>query len=126
MSKTIFVIEPDINFSLSLNAKLGLLDHRIVSHASYLHNNIILSLKDHDPDMVLIELGDNPNYSLELVHKIKTEKLEPSFKVIIYTDRYSNVLEERSLLYGADYVYDKNILSIDELVNRIHRILSHA
>ena len=76
--------------------------------------------------MVLIELGDNPDYSLELIHKMKTEKLEPNFKVIVYTDKYSNALEERSLLYGADHVYDKNILSIDELVNRVHKILSRT
>lgn len=126
MDKKIFIIEDDANILYGLQAKLRVEGFDVeISTGADVMEMIMLKLKYTRPDFIILDLLLPNNDGFEILKSIKADDEIKNSKIIIFSSLSDADSRNRGLSLGADQYIAKSELTIDELTEKIKRIISN-
>lgn len=126
MPKKIFIIEDDVNILYSLQAKLRVDGHQVITSMGNETDEIVLEkIKSHSPDYLILDLILPVSDGFNILRLLKSSWGLPHLPVFIFTSLGDSESREKVDKLGASHYLLKSELNIDEALEKINKILAN-
>lgn len=125
-SKKIFIVEDDANLLYGLESQfVGAGLEVEVSEADEEIEELLTTIKDFNPDYLVLDLILPKIDGFELVKKIREDDELSEKEIFIFTDLSDEDSRSRSLEIGADYVFFKEDFDTFEFAEKVIKIIAN-
>lgn len=124
--KRVFIIEDDANILYGLQARLGLEGFKIeVNNGSGEIFDLVNKIKTFNPKYVILDLLMPEVDGFEIAKAIKSDSETEKIIIFAFTNLSDSDSKNKALDVGVDYYFLKKELTVDELVDKIIKILAN-
>ena len=125
-SKKIFIVEDDANLLYGLESQfVGAGLEVEVSEADEEIEELLTTIKEFNPDYLVLDLILPKIDGFELVKKIREDDELSEKEIFIFTDLSDEDSRSRSLEIGADYVFFKEDFDTFEFAEKVIKIIAN-
>lgn len=122
--KKFYIIDDDVNYAFSLKAKLSATGFKAEIIPNIIScEEVILDIKKYWPDFIILEPALYIIDGLKLLYDIRRGEGAVRAPIFIYTNSNNEEIKNRASNYGAEYYFTKNNLIIDDLIEKINKII---
>jgi DNA-binding response OmpR family regulator len=125
MRKRIFIVEDDANILYSLKAKLAIVGFDVEVNIGTSQIDIIKEITAFKPDLIVLDLILPKIDGFEVLKDLKSSTETKNVPVFIFTNLSDEDSRTRGGELGCDLYFLKNLLNIDEFVNKIIKIFKN-
>ncbi len=124
--KRIFIIEDDANILYSLQARLGLEGFNMeINNGSGEIHDLINKIKIFKPKYLILDLLMPEVDGFEIAEAIKGDSETEKIIIFAFTNLSDNDSKKKASDIGVDYYFLKKDLTVEELVDKILKILDN-
>ncbi len=122
----IFIIEDDANILYGLQAKFRVEDFDVeIDNGSNSIEEVINNIKFFKPKYVILDLILPKIDGFEVAKKLQEDEETKNIDIFAFTSLSDQDSKERGIKVGVDYYLLKTELSIDELVEKVKKIIQN-
>jgi DNA-binding response OmpR family regulator len=126
MNKKLFIIEDDVNFLYSLQAKFSLEGFLVQTNTGLVpQEEILKEVKTFWPDFIILELALSMIDGFSVLGSIKSDGQTVNTPVFIFTSLDAPEVKDRVINLGAEYYFSKNNYIIDDFVKSVNKIIAN-
>lgn len=126
MSKKVYILEDDVNFLYSLQAKLSIFGFLVKTDFGNTDiNTIMKEIKNNKSDFIILDLILPRVEGISVLKALKSDEETSSLPVFVFTNMADKDSREKCLSLGASHVFSKGELSVDDLVEKIKKIFEN-
>ncbi len=124
--RKIFIIEDDVNILYGLESQFGADEFEVQSSQGDEEvDELISSIKDFDPNYIILDLLLPKNDGFDVIKRIKEDSEISDRPIFIFTDLSDDDSRNRSLELGADYYFIKEEFDPFEFVEKVKKIIEN-
>jgi DNA-binding response OmpR family regulator len=124
--RKILIIEDDAIILYALQAKLGLAGFEVESESGRNDKEAILhKIRTFVPELIILDLVLPKIDGFEILEHIRSDTGMNKADIYIYSNLSDKESKEKSLNMGAARFFQKNELNIDEVVDKLIRIVKN-